>query len=107
MLPTSSIGSLSGYGSGVMGLTGTTGNSMNDFMQGINQMTYSATHDASGQDVISWANGLLIQSQQRKQLQAQQQASLASLSGSTDSNSPNMGQLLQYMMTLLSSLGRK
>lgn len=91
------------------------GNSMTDFMRGINSLTYSATHNADGSDILSWANGLVQQSALRKQqqaLQQQQQPSLASLFGGANGlpgnvTQPDMGQLMQFLMTLLSGMGAK
>ncbi|WP_303674375.1 hypothetical protein [Vampirovibrio chlorellavorus] len=96
-------------------VTSSPGNSMTDFMRGINSLTYSATHNADGSDILSWANGLVQQSALRKQqqaLQQQQQPSLASLLGGAsgmpeNATQPDMSQLMQFLMTLLSGLGAK
>jgi hypothetical protein len=95
--------------------TNTSGNSLTDFMRGINSLTYSATHNADGSDILSWANGLVQQSALRKQqqaLQQQQQPSLSSLlGGAADSpgsaTQPDLSQLMQFFMTLLSGMGQK
>ncbi len=104
------------YGASPTGMPTSTGNSMTDFMNGLNNLTYSVTHNADGSDILSWANGLVQQSAIRKQQKAlqqqQQQSSLAGLLGGASGASgaagqPDASQLMQFLMTLLSSMGQK
>lgn len=105
MFATSQVPQVPGYSStGVPGLNGgyayPPGSPMTQFMDNLNTTTKAATGD-----VMTWANGLLYQAQQRKQAQAMAMmtATPTTASGSSD----KIAQIMQLMLTMLAALAEK
>jgi hypothetical protein len=105
---------------GVPGIGGgyayTPGSGMAGFMDNLNNTVAVALSGPNGGSIVDWANGLLLQQQQRKQLQlAQQQMLTAGMMGGMGTmgamGTPGAGtgmsgltQMFQMLMSMLSSM---
>lgn len=105
MFATSQVPQVPSYSqTGIPGLNGgyayAPGSPMTQFMDNLNTTTKSATGD-----VLTWANGLLYQAQQRKQAQAMAMmtAPPAPTTGSTD----QITQITQLLFTMMAALAQK
>lgn len=84
------------------------GSPMTSFMDDINNRVSLATRSPDGvTDITTWANGLVLQAQQRKQQQqallAQQMGLQGAAGSGAASGAGGMGQMLQMLLSMLMS----
>lgn len=84
------------------------GSPMTSFMDDINNRVSLATRSPDGTtDITTWANGLALQAQQRKQQQqallAQQMGLQGAAGSGAASGAGGMGQMLQMLLSMLMS----